>query len=125
VAISTFREGTGWHVFVYHEIPSTRYQLTWSSGQLEDTFGTSWPGALEVVLLGNEEIIQFQGCALHNCPDVFSFLIYVPSKKLAFKAYSKLGMATFSEKLDERGNEIYKRWLEKRIAEKSSTEPTN
>ena len=114
VALTTNDQKTGWQIFVFDSVPSsTRFALTWKSGKLDDGFSVSYPGALKLFDFGHEQGIEFEGCAPHVCPDVFSVLLYVPSKRTAFTAKYVWGKITYSPESSE--NSGYKAALDQLI----------
>lgn len=112
----------GWQVFVFMREPNRDFKLVWNSGKLEYSFNVSSPQELQVFDQGDSEIVQFEGCAPHLCNDVFSILIYVPSKRMAFTAKYD-GSVTYSPELQAPENRRYKEWLERQVRERLGRNP--
>jgi hypothetical protein len=86
----------GWQVQVVSPRAATGYSISWKSSWLADAFAVSSPQALGTYGLGNEEAVTFSGCAAHECPDIFSVLLYVPSRHRAFTATCENGQTSYS-----------------------------
>lgn len=108
VAFATFDDKAGWQVSVFDPNREGGFKLAWQSGKLADSFAVSSQSELRVASLENEQAVQFEGCAAHVCPDVFSILLYVPSKHTVFTADYVWGKVTFSVNLDSVENSRYK-----------------
>jgi hypothetical protein len=108
VVLATFSEKSGWQLVMFSPIKDGSFKQTWQSGKLADSFSVSSQSKLKVVSLGNEEGVQFEGCAQHVCPDVYSILLYVPSKQTAFTADYVWGKVTYSANSDAAENSGYK-----------------
>jgi hypothetical protein len=117
VALATFGERTGWQLFVFDSVNGSKFELGWKSEKLDDSFSVSYPDALKVFSLGQEQGATFDGCAAHVCPDVFSVLLYVPSKRTSFTAKYVWGKVTYSSKLESPENSSYKAALEQLVKE--------
>jgi hypothetical protein len=119
-ALATFDDKKGWQLLVFHSLEGRKYQLEWQSSKLDDSFYISNPGALKVFSLGDETAISFEGCARHACPDVFSILLYVPSRRSSFTATYIRGKVTYSPSLTTEEQESYKSVLVQLIGERLS-----
>jgi len=117
VALLTEARNGGWQIFVFHLENAGRYSLEWKSGKLDDSFSVSDPNAMKVFSYGQEQGIKFEGCAAHACPDVFSILLYVPSKRTAFTAKYVRGETAYSLELDSPENSYYKTILNQLVRE--------
>lgn len=78
---------TGWHVTVLQNVTSD-LKVEWKSGRLADDFSVSSADALEIDDLGDEQAVEFSGCARHMCGgidgEVFGMVLYAPRVKQAF-----------------------------------------
>lgn len=118
VAFLTESRDSGWQIFVFHLENTDRFSLEWKSGKLEDSFAVSSARQFETRnVAGSEQVLEFSGCAAHNCPDVFSVMLYVPSRKTAFTATSILGKVTYSSGLESPANRVYKGALDRSLQE--------
>lgn len=108
IALATLDEKSDWRLFVFSSVKKGQFQLTWQSGKLADSFAISSQNELKVFSLEDEQAVQFEGCASHVCPDVFSILMYVPSKNAIFTADYVWGKVTFSANLETTENARYK-----------------
>ena len=117
VAFLTETRNGGWQIFVFHLEKTGKHSLEWKSGKLDDSFSVSSPDALKVFSYGREQGIRFSGCAAHACPDVFSILLYVPSKRTAFTAKYVRGETAYSLELDSPENSYYKTILNQLVRE--------
>jgi hypothetical protein len=118
VAIATFGSTAGWRLFVFRAFGHGHYSQQWASGRLDDSFAVSSAGELMVFSAGGESLVEFQGCARHVCPDVFSVLLYVPSRRQAFTARSLRGRVTYSDGTELPNNRLYKDFLDQLIRER-------
>ena len=116
-AILTGRAGIGWQIFVFHRESNDKIALEWKSGKLDDSFQVSSPDQFQIVLAASEGALKFSGCAPHNCPDVFSVMLYVPSKKAVFSATYKSGRVTYSPGSEWPDSQFYKATLDRLIAQ--------
>ncbi len=108
----------GWQLFILDRDKNGRWKLAWSSGKLEDSFNVSSRQEFLIANPGGGEAVQFSGCAAHVCPDVFSILVYAPSKKAAFKVDVRWGHIGYSPGLEAPENRRYKDWLDKQMQER-------
>jgi len=116
-AILTGRVGIGWQIFVFHREGNGKIALEWKSGKLDESFQVSSPDQFQIVLAASEGALKFSGCAPHNCPDVFSVMLYVPSKKAVFSATYKSGNVTYSPGSEWPDARFYKASLDRFIAQ--------
>lgn len=119
-AILTDGEDSGWQIFVFHLESPDSFALEWKSGKLDDSFAVSSADQFQTYTLSDERLLKFSGCAAHNCPDVFSVMIYVPSRNTAFSATFVLGKVTYSPASDGPMYRYYKMDLDRFIAEHRS-----
>ena len=111
---------SGWHVTILHNV-SGGLNVEWKSGGLRDDFSMSSPDALEIDDLGDEQVIEFSGCAPHMCGGVdggeYGMVLYAPRVKQAFFAHysyddhkpkGSFGSLDFSSNSETVGNERYK-----------------
>jgi hypothetical protein len=117
VALATLDERGGWRLFVFNSSSSSTFRLEWKSARLDDSFAVSSPSSLRLFSLGDEDAVQFSGCGRHACPDVFSFMLYVPSLRTAFTATSVYGKVTYSSNMRLPADEEYKGALDRLIGE--------
>jgi hypothetical protein len=96
IAISTFSSESGWQLLLFENTVGNEFAERWRSGKLSDSFRVSSSDALKTFNFGDEEGIEFEGCAPHVCSDVFSILFYVPSRDSAFTVTSTFGKLTYS-----------------------------
>jgi hypothetical protein len=108
IVLATFSEKSGWQLVMFSPMRDGSFKQTWQSGKLADSFFVSSQSKLKVVSLENEEGVQFEGCASHVCPDVYSILLYVPSKHAAFEANYVWGKVNYSANSDVAENATYK-----------------
>ncbi len=108
IAVATFDDKNGWQVSIFSALKGKPFSLEWNSGKLDDSFSVSYPEALSLFDLESEDGVVFEGCAPHVCPDVFSILIYVPSKRADFVATYIRGTISYSPNLDSPDNRSYK-----------------
>jgi hypothetical protein len=111
---------SGWQIFVFHRESNDKIALEWKSGKLDDSFATSSPDQFQIVVAASENALKFSGCAAHDCPDVFSVVLYIPSKKTAFSATYIWGEVTYSPASDGSNAQFYKASLDRFIAEHRS-----
>jgi hypothetical protein len=116
-ALATFQKQAGWQILIFKSRSDQKFQLAWESGKLDDSFSVSSSDALKIFHLGNENAVEFNGCAPHVCPDVFSILLYVPSKGAAFTAKYVWGKVTYSPTLSTAADAQYKSALDQLVSE--------
>lgn len=119
IAVATWGRQPGWQLFVFDSTAGVKFHLDWKSGKLDDSFSVSDAGALKVFGFALEQGVEFAGCAPHACPEVFSVLLYVPSKRTAFTAKSVYGKVTYSPGVEASENAPYKAALDQLIREHS------
>jgi len=117
IAVATSGEHSGWQLFVFDSSDGAKFRLEWKSGRLGDGFAVSWPGALKAFNFGGQEGIVFDGCAAEVCPDVYSVLLYVPSKHTAFIAKSVYGKVSYAGEVGSPSNRRYKDALDQLLGE--------
>jgi hypothetical protein len=117
---------SGWHVAVLHRITGG-LDVQWHSGRLPDDFSMSSSRNLIIDKVGDEQVVEFSGCALHDCGSVngvFGLLLYSPRSNQVFFAHyrfddrkpiSAFGSLEFSENSLEPGNERYKDAVQKAV----------
>ena len=86
----------GWQIFVFRLGRTGKFALEWKSGRLDDSFAVSSADQFQTYRLSGEQVLKFSGCAAHNCPGVFSVMLYVPSKGTALVATSILGKLSYA-----------------------------
>lgn len=117
-AILTQGEKSGWQIFVLHLENTGRFALEWKSGRLEDSFAVSSASQFQTHNVGAlEQVLEFSGCAAHNCPDVFSVMLYSPLRKTAFTAAYILGKVSYSQGLESPDSREYKDALDEFVKE--------
>ena len=119
-AILTDGADSGWQISVFDLESTGKFQLEWKSGRLDDSFAVSSAHQFQTYFLSDEQVLQFSGCAAHACPDVFSVMLYVPSRKSAFTATYTLGKVTYSPSGDGAMYRYYKMELDRYIAKHRS-----
>jgi len=118
IALLLADEKTGWQIRVYTRMADQDFRLVWQSKELHEAFATSSYDRLRTYILRDEEIVVFDGCAAHSCPDVYAILMYVPSKGAAFWARRTHNKTViYSPGLELPENSVYKDWLDRQIAE--------
>lgn len=116
-AILMYGETTRWQIFVFRRQPNGKFALEWNSAKLVDLFAESSADQFQPYNSFGEQTFKFSGCAPHNCPDVFSVLLYIPSKSMAIAATYTLGKITYSPPaVGGQGYQIYRNYLDKLIA---------
>jgi hypothetical protein len=110
-ALATFDRTSGWQVLIFGLSGEATDQLVWSSGKLPDSFYVADSSALKRFSFGQEQGISFEGCAQHTCPDIFSILLYVPSRHQQYTLNYVQGKVTYSRNLEESDAAEYKRAL--------------
>jgi hypothetical protein len=116
-AFATYERQAGWQITIFNSQGDHKFQMEWQSGKLDDSFSVSSPDALKIFHFGNEDAVEFDGCAPHVCPDVFSVLMYVPSKRAAFTAKYIWGRITYSPSLNSAASSPYKLALDQLVSE--------
>jgi hypothetical protein len=117
-AILTQGKDGGWQIFVLHLEDSGKFSLEWRSGRLTDSFAVSSVNQFRTRDIGtSQQVLEFSGCAAHNCPDVFSILLYIPSRRAAFTATYILGKITYSMNSESPKNHEYKDALDELLKE--------
>ncbi len=117
-AIATFSNQMGWQISIFDSPVGRKFKLIWQSGKLDDSFSVSDPSALKLFHLGQEDAVEFEGCALHVCPDVFSILMYVPSKRTSFSVKYVWGKVSYSPVLESPANAPYKSALDQLVSQR-------
>lgn len=117
IAVLLVGEEPGWNVLVFTRRSGQDFRLDWESGKLDDSFSVSSYDSLKTSYVGDETVVQFEGCAAHSCPDVSSILIYVPSNGTTFSVHHVWGRTTYSPGLEAPENRVYKDWLDTQIRE--------
>ena len=111
----------GWQIFVLHFDNTSKFALEWKSGRLEDSFAISSASQFQTHKVGtSEQALEFSGCAAHNCPDVFSIILYSPLRKTAFTATYVLGKVSYSQGLESPENREYKDALDQLVKERTN-----
>lgn len=111
----------GWKILVLHLEKNGKFALEWESPTLRDSFAVSSSAAFQARTVGSaEQALQFSGCAAHNCPDVFSILLYSPSKNAAFTATYVRGAITYSPNAESSDSRDYKNALEEYVKQRRS-----
>lgn len=115
---------SGWQVTVLHRVTSG-LKVEWRSGKLPDDFDVSGSNNLEIEDIGDEQVVEFCGCARHLCgylDGMSGLLLYSPHSKQVFFAHyqyderkpiGSFGSLKFSKNTSEPGNERYKAALQK------------
>lgn len=120
IALLTWGRRSGWQLSVFEPARSGGFRRQWNSGKLDVSFKVSGPSDLKVFTFGDgSQGVQYSGCAAHSCPNgVFSFLLYVPSRRTVFFAKSVLGKVTYSRGLELPENHRYRDALEQLVKER-------
>jgi hypothetical protein len=121
---------SGWHVTVLRNVAGG-LEVEWKSGGLPHDFAVSSSDALEIDDLGDEQVVEFSGCAAHICDGVdggvFGMVLYAPRVKQAFFAHysyddhkpsGSFGSLDFSSNAMATGNERYKAALDRAMRKK-------
>jgi hypothetical protein len=121
---------SGWHVTILFNLAGG-LQVEWKSGGLHDDFSVSSSDALEIDDLGDEQVVEFSGCAPHLCGGVdggvFGMVLYAPHVRQAFYAHyhygedkprGSFGSLDFSSNATAVGNERYKAALDRAVRKK-------
>lgn len=118
---------SGWHVIVLHRV-SGGLRAQWLSGNLTNDFAVSSSSSLEIDDVGDEQVVEFSGCAAHQCgllDGVLGLLLYSPKSKQVYFAHYRydekkplgsFGSIEFSKNADAPGNERYKSALQKAMS---------
>ena len=117
ISVARFSANDGWRLSLYGEAADGIFEERWHSGRLPYTFRVSYPAALKTFDFGDEEGIEFEGCAPHSCPEVFSILLYVPSINKTFIVTSTFGKVTYSHDALLPQNLAYKQALDQLLKE--------
>jgi hypothetical protein len=126
--LSGFR--SGWHVTVFNNIAGG-LKIEWKSGGMRSDFSVSSPDELEIDDLGDEQVVEFSGCAPHMCGGIdggeFGMVLYAPRVGQAFFAHysyddkkprGSFGSLDFSDNALSAGNERYKAALDRAMKQK-------
>lgn len=120
-AILMYGESSGWQILVFRREPSGKFAVEWKSGKLVAWFAESSAEQFQPYNSFGEQTFKFSGCAPHNCPDVFSVMLYIPSKSMAIAATYTLGKIAYSPPaVAGQGYQIYRNYLDKLIAKQRS-----
>lgn len=118
-AILTQPLAGGWKILVFHLEKSGKFEPEWKSETLGGSFAVSSSNAFQTRTVGTaEQVLQFSGCAAHNCPDVFSVMLYSPSKKAAFTATCVRGKLSYSPNVELPDNRDYKDALDEYVKQR-------
>ena len=120
-AFLTQDDNAGWQILIFRLEDDGKSALEWKSGKLDDSFAVSSADQFQTYRFGDEQVLKFSGCAAHNCPDVFSVMFYVPSRKISFTATYALGKLSYSLPGDTPEYRQYQRDLNRLIAERRAT----
>jgi len=108
----------GWQVTVLHRATGG-LKVEWHSAKLSDDFSNSSSNNLKIEVVEDEQVVEFSGCAQHQCggvDGVLGVLLYSPRCKQAFFAHYRFdehkpigsfGSLEFSKNAHEPGNERY------------------
>lgn len=122
---------SGWRVTVLLNLAGN-LRVEWKSGGLPYDFSVSSPGELEIDDLGEEQVVEFSGCAPHDCggvDGVSGMLLYASRVKQGFfahyrsdssKGFGSFGSLDFSDNAEEPAHSRYKVALEKAMQSKLS-----
>jgi len=105
----------GWQIIIFEHKGGARFEVKWRSGPLDDSFRVSSAGALRVVNPWDEDQIEFEGCAGHNCPGVFSIMLYAPSRNLAYIARYVNGKVEYSSNSQSADNGEVREFLSQEV----------
>lgn len=116
VAILYSKYKRGWGIWVFQKRDLKPWKLMWESPKLDDSFSVSSPDRFKLCNLPTgERGIQFSGCGAHNCSDIYSVMIYVPSKNKSYSVSHILGRIDYSF-IPVTGDEnLYKEYLSEQI----------
>jgi hypothetical protein len=112
ISVARFSADDGWELSVFGTNGEGKFAERWHSGKLPDSFRVSYPSALKTFNFGNEDGVEFDGCAPHSCPEVFSILLYVPSINKEFVVTSTFGKTAYSQDVLLPQNLRYKQALD-------------
>jgi len=115
--ILSLKKGDGWQLRLISPRGRTSYSTSWVSEKLSDSFSVSSPTNLSHYWLKDEGAIVFTGCAPHMCPDIFSALLYVPSRHRAFVGTCNNGQVTYTFSPSDEGANEYKEVLNETLQE--------
>ena len=117
---------SGWHVTVIHRVIGG-LKVEWRTGRLPEDFAVSSSHNLHIEDVEDEQVVEFSGCAPHECGGLYGVLgvlLYSPRSKQAFYAHYRsdegkpigsFGSMEFSENASDPSNERYKAALRKAI----------
>jgi hypothetical protein len=118
---------TGWRLTVLHRVVGG-LKVIWRSGRLPDDIAVSSSNNLTIGNLDDgEEVVEFSGCAAHDCGGLsgrLGWIIYSPRSKQVFYAHYRsddskpsgtFGFLDLSENASSIGSERYKALLQKEI----------
>jgi hypothetical protein len=109
---------SGWQITVLHRVKGG-LKVEWRSAKLSDDFSNSSSNNFQIVDVADEQVVEFSGCAQHQCggvDGVFGVLLYSPRAKQVFLAHYRfdehkpigsVGSLEFSMNAHEPGNERY------------------
>lgn len=123
IALLTQSPKNGWQILVFRSEGQSAFPLMWKSGNLDTSFAVSSSDDFKKVDLDGQSGIEFGGCAPHTCPDVFSFLLYLPAIDKAFTATYEKGNVTYSPGLDTLRNRAYKTYFDEQIKKRRLLNP--
>lgn len=107
-----------WKITVFDRKSDGSFRAVWIESHLDDSFSVSSPQNFNVASLDGHDLLMFSGCAAHVCQDIFSTLIYDPSKHEVYSAKYEFGKIKYSENLTTSINSKYKYLLKKEINDK-------
>lgn len=117
ISVARLSADDGWELSVFGIAGNGKFVERWHSGRLPDSFRVSYPNALKTFDFGDEDGVEFEGCASHSCPEVFSILLYVPSIGKDFVVTSSYGKTTYSQDALVPQNLRYKQALDQLLKE--------
>jgi hypothetical protein len=109
---------SGWQITVLHRVKGG-LSVEWSSGKLSEDFAVSSSNNLAIADVAGEQVVEFSGCAPHECggvDGVLGVLVYSTRSKQVFSAHYRfdehkpigsVGYLEFSKNAHEPGNERY------------------
>lgn len=80
-----------------------------------DSFQVAGATDLSLFDFGTNDGVVFHGCARHVCPDVFSILLYVPTKHASFMETYIWGKRSYSFNSKTPDNQKYKTILDQLV----------
>ncbi|WP_306590027.1 hypothetical protein [Geothrix sp. 21YS21S-4] len=106
----------GWGIWVYQKRGLKLWELVWGSPKLDDSFSISSPDRFKLCNLPTgERGIQFSGCGAHNCSDIYSVMIYVPSQNKSYSVSHRLDRIDYSFIPVVSDENLYKEYLGEQI----------